>query len=471
MKRFEVMSLSKLNDNLTGRAALYMAGQLCLKLLQVISVPIFVRLMTTTEYGLASIYLTWVLIFSKIFDLRVDSSIQNAWAEFGDDELPSYVSSCMFLAFCFFLPVFVICFIFCEQLSSIMNMIPWVLLICLITSFAIGCSDIRMAYLTVKRNASANMLVSLALSLLQIICSLILLIVVMDDGYEARVLGYSIPSIAMGALFFIIFYIKGQTLVSSKFWRFCLSLSIPMIFNGLGYLLIDQSDRLMISYMLGPDAAGIYSLAYSCALPISVVANAFGAAWTPEYYTFMKEGDFDSLREHANRYMVNFTLISLGLMLISPEVLILFGTEEYYSGIPILPFIVMAYYFQYLYTWPVNYEFYNKKTKWITAATLLTAALNILLNLFLIPSYGIGGAAFASLISFALLMIMHDFCARRIGNDYIFSWSWYLKGIIPMIVSMAATIFLLDMALPRWSLAITIGIFFCFRVFKSRSVL
>ena len=204
--------LAKLNGSLSGRAFFYTFGQLSLNFLSVISAPIFVRLMSTSEYGMAAIYFTWVSILSNIVGLRADASIQNAWSEFGERRLPAYVSSVSFLALCFFCLAFIACWCFGQPLASLMDMEHSVLLVCVLTSFFIACSNVRMSYFTVMKNASSNMFVSLLLAASQIACSILLLVYVLDDGYVARIAGYSLPTIIIGAAFLVFFYAKGRKL-------------------------------------------------------------------------------------------------------------------------------------------------------------------------------------------------------------------------------------------------------------------
>lgn len=426
--------------------------------------------MTTSEYGMAAIYFTWVSILSNVVGLRADASVQNAWSEFGERKLPAYVSSVSFLALSFFCLVFIVCWCFGDPVASAMGMEKGILLACVTTSFFIACSNMRMSFFTVTKNASSNMIVSLLLAVSQIACSILFLVYVFDDGYIARTVGYSLPTIIIGASFLVFFYAKGKKLFDRGYWRFCLGLSIPLIFNGIAYLLINQCDRLMLNAMIGPDAAGIYSFAYSCALPASVLCSAMNSAWTPEYFSLMKSGDKTVLRHRTRRYMANMTLVTSVIMLVSPEILIILGTESYYSGIPMVPMIVMAYYFQYLYTWPVNCEFYFKKTKWMTLATLLATVLNVALNYFLIPLYGMMGAAFASLVAFAALLVLHDVIARAFTDGYHLSWRLYFAGIAFMVVAMGVSYAFLDIFYVRFAVAGCVAIALFVRLFKTRSL-
>lgn len=464
------MNIKNINASLSGRATLYTLGQLALNFLSVISAPIFVRLMTTSEYGMAAIYFTWVTILSNVIALRADASIQNACVEFGEDRLPGYVSSVATLALCSFAIVFSVVAALQGALSSVMGLQSAVVVLCVVTSFAIACSNIRLSYLTVTRNASSNMVMSLVLSVAQICCSIALLLALCGEGYAARIIGYSAPTILMGLFFLMYFFNKGRVGFRWEYWRFCLVLSLPLIFNGIAYLLINQCDRLMINSMLDSASAGIYSFCYSCALPASVVCSAMNSAWTPEFFSMMKDGKRGTIVSRSNGYMASITMISAMIMLICPEVLMVLGTPDYYSGIPMLPIVVMAYYFQYLYTWPVNCEFFYKKTTWMTGATIVATVVNIGMNSLLIPLIGVFGAALASLIAFVLLFVMHDLIARSKTPDYPFKRAWYLRGIAPMVAVLAASYVFLNNVVVRWALCILIFACFSYRLFKRKTL-
>ena len=464
------MNIKNINASLSGRATLYTLGQLALNFLSVISAPIFVRLMTTSEYGMAAIYFTWVTILSNVIALRADASIQNACVEFGEDRLPGYVSSVATLALCSFAVVFLSVGVIQGVFSSLAGVQNAIVLLCVATSFAVACSNIRLSYLTVTRNASSNMAMSLVLSVAQIGCSIVLLLVLSDEGYAARIIGYSVPTILMGLFFLAFFFNKGRLGFKWEYWRFCLKLSLPLIFNGIAYLLINQCDRLMINSMIGSASAGIYSFCYSCALPASVVCSAMNSAWTPEFFSMMKGGKRDIILSRSNGYMANITMVSAMIMLVCPEVLIVLGTPDYYSGISMLPIIVMAYYFQFLYTWPVNCEFFYKKTTWMTGATIVATVANIGMNFLLIPSMGAFGAALASLIAFLLLFVMHDLIARTKTPDYPFKRTWYMRGVVPMAVILVASYAFLDHAVVRWMLCILILACFSYRLIKRKTL-
>lgn len=467
---------SKINDSLSGRALLYTAGNFALNFLSVISAPIFVRLMSTAEYGTAAIFFTWVLLLSNVVGLRVDGTIQNARSTYGSDKLAGYCSSTLFLSIGGLLLMLVVSFVLIRPLSSVSGLAPAFWMLAVVTSFGIACSNARMLYCTAEKKATGNMLISLLLAALQVAVSLVFLLFFLDtgfngDGFAARVVGYAIPSIGVGLGIVLFFFLKGKTFVDFKYWKFCLTLSIPLIFNGIAYLLINQSGRLIVNELMGASMAGIYSFAYSAGLPASVLASAMGSAWAPEYYDYLDKGDVSGMKKHAQLFMRNMTLVFCGVMLVVPEVLMVLGTPEYYEGIPMLPLIVLAYYFQYLFTWPVNCKFYHRKTKSIATSTAIAAVANVVLCFLGVVYFGIIGAAAASLAAFFILFLLHHFTAKKEVDSYDFSFGWYMKGLLPVLAVTIISYVFIDSFVVRWAVAAVFGILFFMSVKKNKSLM
>ncbi len=464
------MILGRANDSASGRAVLYTVGSLALNFLSVIAGPVFVRLMTSSEYGMAAVYFTWVSILSNIVSLRVDGTILNARSEFGERDLPRYISANLFLCVGVLAACVGVSLLLPGLFSAVSGLEPWLWVLAVVTAFFLACSNVRTSYLTARRDALGNVGISLLLALAQVVCSIALLMAFAGNGLADRVLGYSVPTAVIGGIILAAFLVKGRCLAAPRYWRFCLSLSVPLIFNGIAYLLINQCGRLVVNDVLGPSAAGVYSFAYTSAMLASVVASAFGSSWTPEYYSYLDRGETQAMHDHADAYMRNMTLIFCVFMLVTPEVLLVLGTEEYYGGMPMLPMIVLASYFQYLYTWPVNCKFYHRRTRSVAVSTFVAAGVNVAGCLVGVRVFGMMGAAGASLAAFAVLFLIHHLTSRSLPT-YDFGMRWYGAGIAVMAVACALTYLFLGSALIRWAVAVPIGIFLLVRVVRTRTLL
>ena len=119
---------------------------------------------------------------------------------------------------------------------------------------------------------------------------------------------------------------------------------------------------------------------------------------------------------------------------------------------------MIGYYFVFLYTFPSNYQFYIRKTKFIAMATILSGLVNIAINAILIPKMGVYGAAIATLIAYIVLFLVHYFIVEFKYKHSDFPFTYYLVGI--GIVLLAALIFyiFIDYLVIRWALMFIIGL-------------
>ena len=86
----------------------------------------------------------------------------------------------------------------------------------------------------------------------------------------------------------------------------------------------------------------------------------------------------------------------------------------FWSAYRVVPWIVLGYMTRFLYFFPVNGLLYSKRTKWTMIATLIAASVNIGLNLWLVPQYGIMAAAINTFIGFLVLLLIIFVVGQRI---------------------------------------------------------
>lgn len=157
-------------------------------------------------------------------------------------------------------------------------------------------------------------------------------------------------------------------------------------------------------------------------------------------------------------------------MLICREIYNIMGTKDYSMGEDIVPIIVVIPFLQFLYSFPVNFEFYKGKTNMIAVGTGMAAVINIIINRLLIPLYGMFATAFSTFISYFLLLFLHDKAARKIG-EYHYKWNFYIKGIVPVGLCFICAYVLRDCTLMRWGLGTVIGIALVFHIKRTKSLL
>ena len=154
-----------------------------------------------------------------------------------------------------------------------------------------------------------------------------------------------------------------------------------------------------------------------------------------------------------------------------PEVAKLFGDEPFWPSIELIPVLVLGYYFVFLYSFPVNFEFYHQRTRTIAIGTCLTAGTNIALNYVLIPLWGMTGAAVATLLSYAALWLFHLILARvSIKSEYHFKEKRFYLYLLFTVMGTALFYVIEDMWYIRWFLFLVLAAAVLYRLKKQRSI-
>ena len=138
----------------------------------------------------------------------------------------------------------------------------------------------------------------------------------------------------------------------------------------------------------------------------------------------------------------------------------------------LIPVFVTGYYMNFLCTFPVNYEYYYKKTKVVAVVTVFAALVNIGLNYVLILKMGMLGAALATAISHCLQYALHYSYTRYIlgKEDYPFGIRVWAKYVVAYAAAVALVYLTPELWLVRWGIGGAIGLWELWRI-KKRKVL
>jgi O-antigen/teichoic acid export membrane protein len=180
-----------------------------------------------------------------------------------------------------------------------------------------------------------------------------------------------------------------------------LRFGLPLIPAVLCVLVIDLSDRYILEFFSGLEQVGIYSLGYRLGMIMTLFVSAFRIAWPPFFLSVAEQEDAKEIYSRVFTYfMLAGVTLFLGVSLYLKIVLHLFVGEQYWEASPVVPFILLSYLFYGLYVNCIVGVYITKKTKPIPYVTGFAAAVNIVLNLLLIPRFGMMGAALATLMAY-----------------------------------------------------------------------
>lgn len=456
----------KMNEGQSSRAVIYMASQIILECISVVAMPLFTRLLTTDQYGQAAIFASWNSILTILIGLNVESTINMSRVHYTEEQFEKFCSNVFFVVS----STGSIALLVIIGLSNLLHTEPIILVLLVCYAFGAACTRVQSRIFMITKQAVKEITVSIFLSFSACVLSVVLIFLMKGHESVGRMLGMSLPSIILGSTFFILHIGKFRECLDMEILKYIVTLTIPMTFHKLSLLVLSQSDRIMIANIWNDGMAGIYSFCYSVATPLSAIWLALSHSWVPDYVKRVKENDQQWLKEHSDNYMFLFTCLSCGYLMVGSEALKILGTKDYWSGIPVMPLITLSCYFQFLYSFPVNYEVYLKKTKIIGAASTVSALMNIGLNWLLIPRYGMWGAAIATWGAYCMQFLVHAAVAKHM-EGYHYKWTFYLKGLFPVMLCFIITYTFEDFMIIRWCIGACIAIILLWRVLKKRTLL
>ncbi|MBN2417440.1 polysaccharide biosynthesis protein [bacterium] len=227
---------------------------------------------------------------------------------------------------------------------------------------------------------------------------------------------------------------------SAKTLKDLLRFGLPYIPSMLSVLIMDQISRFFLDRMMGKDATGIFSASYKLGMFMALVVAAFRFAWHPFFLSTSKQKD---ARKVFARILTYFILVTGGFYIIISffineiVTLKLFGFTiigaEYTPGIPIVPVVMLAYICYGVYVNFIVGIYLKKKTASLPIVTGIGAAVSLAGNYFLIPSFGIMGAAWSAFLAYAAMAASLYLYSRRL---YPVPYEWVRIGKLVAILGL-----------------------------------
>lgn len=456
------------NKKLAKASFVYFFGNIFDKAVAFITIPIFTRLLSTSDYGIATTYISWVGIVTVIITLSLGNSIRTAIVDY-PDKIEEYISSIFFLGTLssLFVSILVISVFYCIGSDIPFFLVP---LCCIHAYSASIISAIQIKYMMEIKYIRRTLLMSIP-NIIVVVLSIFLIKSRQSDFYLGKIYAYVIVTSLFG-LFYVFYYsIKGRSFINLNYWKYSLTFSLPLIFHALSNVVLSQSDRSMITFMSGPSETGLYSLAYQFGLVPLVFCTTLENVWIPWFTEKMQRRDYLIINKTARPYIFIISILCVLIMLIAPEVLKLLSTPEYFNAVYMVPPIVMATFFMFLASVSLDLEYYLKKTRTIATNTLIAAIVNILLNLYFIPKYGGYAAAYTTAVSYFLSFALHWIYTHNV-LEILFPLKIYILPLIIVIISSVSINYIIDFIYIRWFVAFLIIVFFSIHIlFNKENVL
>jgi O-antigen/teichoic acid export membrane protein len=257
-----------------------------------------------------------------------------------------------------------------------------------------------------------------------------------------------------------------------------LSFGFPLVFSAVAINLLNGSDRYIIKFLIGEKVLGLYELGYRVGGIINMMMIIpFNLSLLPlAYKIYQTEGDKDYYKKLKTYLAFVLLWAGLALSLFSKEIVEIFAlNSSYYSAYHVVPYIILAYILYGMSNISSLGMFLSGKNYYMAFITMLCAGINIGLNFWLIPHYGIIAAAINTVIAFFIQDILSIIASNKhykIKYEYLKITKLFIVGFALFI---AANSLSSDSLLVNISIKLIISLIFplvCFaiRCFEKREL-
>lgn len=385
----------------------YTIGNIFIKGLSFLTLPIFTRLMTTADYGIYTTYIAYESILTIIVSLGLYASLKNAKIDFSG-QIDKYVSSISLLPIIFSILLILLISPFQGKLSVVLGLDSILLTFMILQSCASGLLTLYNCRISLDYSYKAFVGISIFNTIGNVAVSLILILFLFkNNAYYGRILGTFIP-ITLIALYVLgTFYKKARPKLKRDYITYGLKYSLPLIPHGVSQLILAQFGKIIIQNKIGNSEAGIYGFAYTVALIPQIMVQSIGMAWGPWFFEAYNNKKEDEIKRRTTQCVALFSFVTVFLSCIAPEIVKIISARAYWESIPLLAPAILGVYFTFMYGFPVEIEYYYKKTNFIAIGTIVAAVINVVLCLFLVPKYGYPIAVYITVLTYAIYFIGH----------------------------------------------------------------
>lgn len=429
----------------------YLVGNLFNKGMSFLTVPIFTRILSTKDYGIVTTYNSWIAILAMIIGFAIHMGIRASFVDYRE-EIDDFMS--VTTTFTIFSGAIICLFVGLCSIFLNSNIMVVLVILCVLQGLASALNQNYSMYLMMhyryKFRTALMVLPNLVSSIIAIFA---ILFVCKTNLYLGRIIPTALVTIGFAMITVVMVYKKSHVLFNSKYLKYALSISAPLVLHGIALNILSQSDRTMITWLADSSQTGIYSLIYNFSMLATVITTSLEGIWVPWFTEKLKKNDVNIINVKVQDYIKLISCSMFALVLIGPEIVKLLADRKYWDGISIIPPVLLANFLIFAYTLYVNIEHFYKKTVYITLNTVFAAGINLLLNYLFIPHYGYVAAAYTTLISYFIAFILHARYAKKIKHE-LYPLHYFLKSIITLLLAIVVFYMFINKPIIRWFIAI-----------------
>lgn len=411
------------------------------KILSIILIPLYTSYLTTAEYGISDLISTTVSLLIPIFTLDIQDAVMRFALDKNYDKKDVFSVATRIILIGTALVCGGTVIVSLLNFPGIENSYLFFFVImyfstAVYNTVSLFCRGIDKVSVMVV-GSIINSIVFLAAN--------ILFLTVFHWGLN----GYLLAS-ALGSIISLIWCFIGAKL--HRYWKIripqnvhkdMIAFSFPLIFSVIAWWINNASDRYMLTWISGVAVSGLYAVAYKIPNILSTFQNIFAQAWSISAVKEFDKNDTDGFM--SNTYnMMNFGMTALcsGIMIMNIPIAKILYSNEFFEAWRFVPPLLLSVVFNAMALFIGSIFTAVKDTKTLSVSTIIGAVVNIVCNFIFIYFWGAYGAALATMLGYAVVLIMRHIILRK----HIFLHLKWWRDVL------AYAILLVQMGLSLWGI-------------------
>jgi O-antigen/teichoic acid export membrane protein len=226
---------------------------------------------------------------------------------------------------------------------------------------------------------------------------------------------------------------------NKKVFNKILYFALPFLPAGLFTMVMELSDRYLLEWLLGTADVGLYSAGKKMGMLGLTVVMGFNMGWTPYFLKRGKEkGAKIEFAKIATLFLGIMGYISVLVSVWVPEIMrlsvagkTLIG-PEFWDCEPVVSTILLGYFFFGTYVLQLPGVYMKEITNWVPIFRIMGAGTLIVSSMYLIPAFGLIGAAYGVVLAF---IAMSSAIYFKTHSLYPVRYNW--RGIVFPVVFLA----------------------------------
>lgn len=432
--------------------------------ISMLTTPIFTRVMTEAEYGRFSVYNSWLGIIQLIVSLNLAAGVYTRGLVKYEEDQDRFSSSMLGLSTTCIFIWSILYAMFHNTVNRLLDLNTVLMCAMLLEIWAHAAYQFWSNRERVNYRYKKLVVLTIAYVILRPLLGVVCVLQV-EEQYqvEARVLTTLLVNMVLFTGLYIVITKKGKLFFHKEYWLYALKFNIPLLPHYLSQVVLNQSDRLMINHICGPTQTAYYTVAYTIAVVLQILNNSVSATMNPWIYKAIKKNEVKKIGKASYGILGMIAILNLAVILVAPELLGILAPESYMAAVWVVPPVTVSVYFSFLYNLFATFEYYYEKTHYVTAATIIGAVLNIVLNAIFIPKFGFVAAGYTTLACYILYAFAHYYFMRKVTKAELANEKIYDARIIialgaALLLGAAVIMLFYNMPAVRYGLLIILAI-------------